>query len=172
MSNSSTASSDSGEIAKIDRTGYGNAPRVTVDLIEELIASEHYFTAYEGAIAAGIEPDQKLPEALKLLTICVLEMKNGFTVLGQSACASPSNFSREIGQKVARQDAINKIWPLLGYQLRSKLKRIESVSDIELGEALTHLLAFQLGNTSTLKPAHAKSLLDKFEEQDQASDVA
>lgn len=26
-----------------------------------------------------------------------------------------------IGRKIARQNAINKVWPLMGYELRSKL---------------------------------------------------
>ena len=59
--------------------------------------------------------------ALGLLTFCVLVLRNGFTVTGESACASPENFDAEIGRKVARQNAINKVWPLMGYELRSKL---------------------------------------------------
>ena len=58
---------------------------------------------------------------LGLLTFCVLVLKNGFTVTGESACASPENFDAEIGRKIARQNAINKVWPLMGYELRSKL---------------------------------------------------
>lgn len=59
--------------------------------------------------------------ALGLLTFCVLVLKNGFTVTGESACASPENFDAEIGRKIARQNAVNKIWPLMGYELRSRL---------------------------------------------------
>lgn len=58
---------------------------------------------------------------LGLLTFCVLVLRNGFTVTGQSACASPENFDAEVGRKIARQDAIRQVWPLLGYELRSKL---------------------------------------------------
>jgi hypothetical protein len=61
------------------------------------------------------------PSALKLLTFCVLVLRNGFTVTGESACASPENFNAEIGRKIARQNAISKVWPLMGYELRSKL---------------------------------------------------
>lgn len=60
---------------------------------------------------------------LHLLTFCVLELKNGFTVTGESACASPENFDAEIGRKIARQNAVQKIWPLMGYELRSKLAK-------------------------------------------------
>jgi hypothetical protein len=48
-------------------------------------------------------------------------VKNGFTVTGESACASPKNFDAEISRKIARQKAVEKIWPLMGYELRSKL---------------------------------------------------
>jgi hypothetical protein len=62
--------------------------------------------------------------ALGLLTFCVLVLKNGFTVTGESACASPENFDAEIGRKIARQKAIEKIWPLMGYALKDKLQSV------------------------------------------------
>ena len=58
---------------------------------------------------------------LDLLTFCVLMLRNGFMVTGESACASPENFDAEIGRKVARQNAVSKIWPLLGFALKQKL---------------------------------------------------
>ena len=58
---------------------------------------------------------------LSLLTFCVLVLRNGFTVTGESACASPENFDAEIGRQIARQNAVSRIWPLMGYELRSKL---------------------------------------------------
>ena len=48
-------------------------------------------------------------------------LRNGFTVTGESACASPENFDAELGRKIARQNAINKAWPLMGYHLKQKL---------------------------------------------------
>jgi hypothetical protein len=60
---------------------------------------------------------------LHLLTFCVLVLKNGFTVTGESACASPENFDAEIGRRIARANAVNKIWPLLGYELKTKLSQ-------------------------------------------------
>ena len=108
------------------------APRVTPADIEANIASEHYFTAADGdykamenaAFAGGslnAEQMRPIPTALHLLTFCVLVLKNGFTVTGESACASPENFDAEVGRKIARANAVNKIWPLMGYELRSKL---------------------------------------------------
>lgn len=40
---------------------------------------------------------------------------------GESACASPENFDAELGRKIARQNAINKVRPLMGYHLKQKL---------------------------------------------------
>ena len=98
------------------------APRITPQHIEATIASEHYFTAAQGARMATdpVMPfDRESP--LHLLTFCVLVLKNGFTVTGESACASPENFDAEIGRKIARQNAVNKIWLLEGYLLKQKL---------------------------------------------------
>ena len=97
--------------------------RVTREDIEAYIASEHYFTAKEGQHGAVQCFTAPVPEALGLLTFCVLVLRNGFTVTGESACASPENFDPEIGRKIARQHALSKIWPLLGYELRSKLAK-------------------------------------------------
>ena len=106
------------------------APRVTPADIDAEIASEHYFTAEEGTIGAyranndvyvGTPPNDLNARALPLLTFCVLVLRNGFTVTGESACASPENFDAEIGRKIARQNAVNKVWPLLGFRLRDKL---------------------------------------------------
>ena len=99
------------------------APRVTPDDIEANIASEHFFTAEQGAFAAFSPPAgaDVVPPALSLLTFCVLVLRNGFTVTGESACASPENFDVQIGRAIARENAVQKIWPLLGYELRTKL---------------------------------------------------
>lgn len=96
------------------------APRVTPADIEANIASEHYFTAANGAAAVGyvVASDD---DALRLLTFCVLVLKNSFTVTGESACASPENFDPVIGRKIARQNAVQKMWPLMGYALKERL---------------------------------------------------
>ena len=93
------------------------APRVTPARIAEVIDGEIYFTALNGADGAGI------PAFIgsELLTFCVLKLKNGFTVTGESACASPENFDAEIGRKIARENAVNKIWALEGYLLKEQL---------------------------------------------------
>ena len=107
------------------------APRVTPSGIEANIASEHYFTARDGRRGALHEEtyvgreqpaeDNLDLRPLELLTFCVLVLRNGFTVTGESACASPENFDAEIGRKIARANAVQKIWPLMGYELKQRL---------------------------------------------------
>lgn len=104
------------------------APRVTPAEIEAEIVGEHSFTALEGVTGrhyvrgddAQITAIDGAP-ALALLTFYVLVLRNGFTVTGESACASRENFDAEIGRRIARENAIDKIWPLLGFRLRDKL---------------------------------------------------
>ena len=98
------------------------APRVTPADVEANIASEHYFTATEALVGQTRGPEwQATPKELDLLTFCVLVLRNGFTVTGESACASPENFDAEIGRKIARENAKQKIWPIMGYSLKERL---------------------------------------------------
>lgn len=104
------------------------AARVTPADIEANIVREHYFTAANGVLGACIEDsmpmyeeDESAYSTLGNLTFCVLQLRNGFTITGESACASPENFDPEIGRKIARANAVQKIWPLMGYALREQL---------------------------------------------------
>lgn len=111
--------------AAIVAAGANKAPRVTPADIEANIASEVYFTALDGVdgfYKGGVEA-QAIANAreLGLLTFCVLVLSNGFTVTGESACASPENFNAEIGGRIARENAVAKVWPLMGYALKNKL---------------------------------------------------
>jgi hypothetical protein len=91
------------------------APRVSLADMEAKIAGEYYTTA-DQAFAGCPTTD-----SMKYLTICVLAMQNGFTVIGKSAPASPENFDPEKGKRFAYEDAIKQLWPLEGYALREKL---------------------------------------------------
>ena len=126
----SPATGDQAIERAIVSAGANVAPRVTPADIEAAIVSEHYFTAREGVLgmlaADGVPPGiyeqaNAAPQPLGLLTFCVLVLRNGFTVTGESACVSPENFDAEIGRRVARENAVNKTWPLLGYALKEKL---------------------------------------------------
>ena len=81
-----------------------NAPRLTPDLIDETIVGEDYY----------VFPNSTL-------TICKLDLRNGYHVTGESAAVSIDNFDEEIGRKIARENARNKIWSLEGYLLKDKL---------------------------------------------------
>lgn len=101
------------------------APRVTLADIEAEIASTFYFTAADGVRGEsemGTSPAGRA-RSLELLTFCVLVLRNGYTVVGHSACASQENFNAEIGRRIARENAVNKVWPLLGFRLRDELAR-------------------------------------------------
>ena len=100
-----------------------NGPRVTLADIEAEIASTFYFTAADGVRGEsemGTSPAGRA-KSLELLTFCVLVLRNGFTVTGESACASPENFNADIGRRIARENAVEKVWPLLGFRLRDQL---------------------------------------------------
>ena len=94
------------------------APRITLTDIEANIRGEYYFTAQDGI--RGIDPfvAQYTNRELSLLTFCILVLKNDFTVVGKSACASPENFDAEIGKEIAYNNAREKIWLLEGYFLK------------------------------------------------------
>lgn len=81
-----------------------NAPRLTPELVDAAILSEQYHV-FHGTT----------------MTVCALTLKNGYVVIGESAAASPENFDEDIGRKISRANARNKIWALEGYLLRSKL---------------------------------------------------
>jgi hypothetical protein len=80
------------------------APRVTpADLDAEVVAEQ--FHVFPGTT----------------VTVACLTLRNGFTVTGESACADPANFNAELGAKIARDNARDKLWPLLGFRLRDRL---------------------------------------------------
>jgi len=83
------------------------APRITPDMIDENIIGEDYYV-FPGTTN----------------TICLLTLKNGFKVIGDSACASVENFDEEMGRNIARSNARNALWPLMGYELRTMLNNV------------------------------------------------
>ena len=101
------------------------APRVTEADVHAFIAKEEFlYTA--------------------TLTFCVLTLVNGFTVTGESACASPANYNKDIGDRLAKSQAIGKIWGLLGFSLKQKLHLIEKAGPAtgaihDLGSPVTYL---------------------------------
>ena len=86
------------------QTAGRTAPRVTPDDVDRAIVKK-YFHVVPGTT----------------LTICVLTLRNGYHVTGESASASPENFVEEIGRKLAYEKARAKVWEMEGYLLRSVL---------------------------------------------------
>jgi hypothetical protein len=106
------------------------APRVTLADIEAAIAErfdirpDTLFTVLGHASVEsrnGAPPSYAAVQSLKVFSICLLVMKNGFTVIGKSAPASPENFNADLGRKLAYEDAIRQLWPLMGFALRDRL---------------------------------------------------
>ena len=64
-----------------------------------------------------------LKSSLEILSLCVLVVKNGFTVIGKSAPASADNFNADLGRKLAYEDAIRQLWPFMGFALRERLSQ-------------------------------------------------
>jgi hypothetical protein len=85
-----------------------NAPRLNPEMIDAAIADEHYYV-FPGTT----------------MTVCALRLRNGYLVTGESAAASPENFNEELGRKIARDNARNKIWALEGYLLRERLSQAQ-----------------------------------------------
>lgn len=81
-----------------------NAPRLTPEHLDSVIVGEDYYV-FPGTT----------------LTVCALKLRNGFVVTGESAAAAPENFDAEIGKKIARQNAREKIWMLEGYLLKQRI---------------------------------------------------
>lgn len=86
-----------------------NAPRLTPADIDAAIVNADYYV-FPGTT----------------MTVCCLTLKNGFNVIGESAAASSANFDKEVGRKVAYENARNKVWPLEGYKLKTDLFRLEA----------------------------------------------
>jgi hypothetical protein len=101
--------------AEINSKGL-NAPRLRPEDIDAVIAGEYSFRVSD-VIGRGAP----VLDGLACLTICVLVLRNGFTVVGKSACVSPANYDADLGHKIARADARSQIWALEGYRLRSRL---------------------------------------------------
>ncbi len=82
-----------------------NAPRLNPAMIDAVIVGETYTVLPSGKCM-----------------VCELTLKNGFTVRGESACVSKSNFNEEIGRTISRKDAREKIWALEAYLLQERIK--------------------------------------------------
>lgn len=123
------------------------APRVSLDDIRANIVQRIVVNAEDVAFMAGSDGHP----SLALLTICILVLANGFTIIGKSAPASPENFDAELGAKLAEEDAVRQCWPLMGYALRQKLH--EAVAVIEPGEGMRRYIGTKAINAKPMTRA-------------------
>ena len=169
-----------------------NAPRLTPDHIDSKIALEMYFTGsgiidaqthghHLGLVRFQHHDGEDLHKPMETLTFCVLVLENGFTVTGESACASPENFDAEIGRKIAFENAREKIWLLEGYLLKEKLyqaaqqpkthiERMQSEKH-ELDAKLTALKAFLAKLGTDQVPLLTDDQVYKLESQAEAMEL-
>ena len=90
------------------------APRLCPDDIDAAIVSETFTV---------------LPSGKAM--VCELILRNGFSVRGESACVSKDNFNEEIGKKISRDDARNKVWMLEGYLLQENIYHGRNTNSID-----------------------------------------
>ena len=137
------------------------APRVTLEGLEANIAAEYAFnvkSVIEAYNQANPENQMPVHDGLGVLTLAVLVLNNGFTVVGESACADPANYKEDIGNRLAIANAKNKIWPLMGYALKEDLRKAGDETFLdrlhreakELKDKLDKLEAF-IGGNETFK---------------------
>lgn len=107
------------EVTERRSAAVATKPRVKLADIEAAIACRYDFNAKHALVAMAnpVPHDANL----ETLSICLLVMRNGFTVIGKAAPASPENFNAELGRDYAYEDAVKQLWPLMGYALRDKL---------------------------------------------------
>jgi hypothetical protein len=74
------------------RTGF----RITLDYMKSHVAS-----------AENIERG--------VLNICLMQMDNGYWLVGKSAPVDPSNYNAEYGRQLAYDDALRQAWPLYAF---------------------------------------------------------
>lgn len=124
----------------------------------ELIARSEYPRVTKEQLDANISHEMFLHIDGTMLTICVLKLANGFTVVGESACAVPENYKKDVGERLAKSDAIGKIWPLMGYALKEKVALVEQANPPSnpqmktyVGTKVIHAIPMNLGDYNTYR---------------------
>ena len=82
----------------------GKTLYVTKEMVDDEILSAQYYQ-FDGTT----------------VTVCCVTLKNGFTLVGKSACANPDNFERALGESLAFEDARQQCFAFLGFRLRDNM---------------------------------------------------
>lgn len=126
------------------------APRITPADIEANIASEHYFTGSDGAFAVGGQRPMALPnDPLLGVQFCVLVLKNGHLVTGESLLQDLSKPDPERARASARRRAFDKAYDMVVYAERERLAAAKDQSIPAVGVAWT---VIDRSNPDTLPP--------------------
>jgi len=92
----------------IQQQGADKAPRVTPDDLKANIKHVEYVT--------------HVSHSGKILRWCVLTTQCGYAHTGRpSVCVSPENDKPAVGESVAYANAVEELWPLMGYHLQMTL---------------------------------------------------
>ena len=113
------------------------AALITQEDVAANIVSEYYFTAEDGVIGAAgvdrggqgngkamaiIEFEPSKSSHLRQVTLCVLVLRNGTKIIGVNhGSIDPARHDPEYGRQDARANAVDQVWQLMGYELRSQL---------------------------------------------------
>lgn len=93
--------------------GCPSAPKVSVNQVEAEIVDDYYRNLGSALKAPEGSPTYNT-------TLCVLVLRNGFVIVGKSACVHSENFNEETGKRLAREDAIRQIGPFMGWREADK----------------------------------------------------
>lgn len=119
---SNTPSIDATEMASA-AVAVAVAPRVTADSMKAKIKERYFVNAFHAVDTLPDAPTLPANSPLRLMTLCILVMENGFVIIGKTAPASPENFNQQLGEQFSFEDALRQLWPLEGYALRERLAR-------------------------------------------------
>jgi hypothetical protein len=121
------------------------APRVSLSDIEANIFTVYFKTGDEIGYPTRTDPLFGASDLIAPLTICLVVLRNGFTIIGKSAPADARNFDPELGRKLAYEDAVRQIWPLMGYALREKLA-IANAAVVAPGRGMSRYIGTKVVN--------------------------
>lgn len=94
------------------------APRVSLKDLKDFITNRYVVNGADLAQCMNLSPCEQLAG----LTLAICVCKNGYVLIGTSAVADVANYNKEIGERIAFEHVLHQLWPLLGFQLRSKLQ--------------------------------------------------
>lgn len=115
------------------------APRITAEDVEKNIKTCYFTTAYQAASSSETQKATQsrhdpygapIDEALQVVTLAIVTTHSGFTVIGMSGCADPKNFNKEIGQEIAKRNAVSQLWGHMGYMLQQQLYQVRKIDEI------------------------------------------